>query len=171
MTGPKGEEVLGGQCLEKHAMQKILLNPGQVRGFVCDAFSQCCYRKPAGDLAPGKYLLEFMGAKASVVVEAEVQTSSLSNERLLELAREYAAKNPKCKHTMAKFPDILKTAIVKRRDDGTVVAAFLRFKFLGRGDYKLWEITVKMTALGELIAADTHVVEHPVHPRSAYLDR
>jgi len=66
VTGPKGKEILGGECLKKHAMQQILLNPGQVRGFICDAFSQCCYRKPAGDLTPGRYLLEFMGAKSSV---------------------------------------------------------------------------------------------------------
>jgi len=98
-----------------------------------------------------------MGTKASIVVETEVQASSLSNERLLELAREYAAKHPKCKHTIAKFPDILKNGIVKRRDDGTVVAAFLRLELLGRGDYKSWEITVKMTVLGELISADTNV--------------
>ena len=69
VTGPNGETILRGDCRKKHLMEEVKLIPKQVRGFSCDAFNQWCFRREdMGELTPGIYLLEFMGAKLIVTV-------------------------------------------------------------------------------------------------------
>jgi hypothetical protein len=52
-----GENMIVGECRKKHASSEIVLQPGQVRGFYCDAFQQVCHRKREGALRPGTYVV------------------------------------------------------------------------------------------------------------------
>jgi hypothetical protein len=65
---PAGRNVIVGTCRKKHATSEIVLQPGQVRGFYCDAFRQVCHRKRDGDLQPGRYVVR-MDHSNSVTIE------------------------------------------------------------------------------------------------------
>jgi hypothetical protein len=68
VSDPAGRNVIVGGCRKKHATSEIPLQPGQVRGFHCDAFRQVCHRKRDGDLPPGQYVVR-MANSNSVTIE------------------------------------------------------------------------------------------------------
>jgi hypothetical protein len=69
VMGPDGKNVIRGACVKKHAMRNITIKPGEMRGFMCDAFNQLCARHSDGPLAKGDYDIAYKGAKTPFTVK------------------------------------------------------------------------------------------------------
>lgn len=69
VLGPDGTSIIEGECFKKHVIVEVPFQPGQVRGFWCDAFNQWCYRRKAGHLAPGRYTVRVAGGSNDATFE------------------------------------------------------------------------------------------------------
>lgn len=69
VLGPDGSSIITGECLKKHVMAEVPFQPGQVRGFSCDAFDQWCYHRKPGKLTPGKYTVRVAGGSNDATFE------------------------------------------------------------------------------------------------------
>jgi hypothetical protein len=55
--------------VKKHDTEEIVFRPGEVRGFLCNAFDQWCYRRKDGKLAAGIYTVRLAGGSNDVKIK------------------------------------------------------------------------------------------------------